>query len=161
MGARCVCLTVEERRTEDESTMTPKRFKSKIDRWLLFVLVGVMVFEVVVMSVAAAQARGPGQALVLLAVTLGIIALIGSLLLRTHYDVDGTTLRIVSGPFCWKVPLDRIESVEATRSPLSSPALSLDRLRIRYGGKRRIMVSPADKPGFLKAIGQDLADGKG
>jgi len=141
--------------------MTPKRFKSKIDRWLLFVLIGIMVFEVVVMSVAAAQARDPGHALALLAVALGIIALIGSLLLRTHYDVDARTLRIVSGPFRWTVPLDQISSVEATRNPLSSPALSLDRLRIRYGGRRRIMVSPADKPGFLRAIGQDLADGKG
>jgi hypothetical protein len=55
------------------------------------------------------------------------------------------------------VPIDSIEKVEATRSPLSSPALSLDRLRINYG-KRRIMVSPSDRAGFLRAIGQDPRD---
>jgi hypothetical protein len=71
--------------------------------------------------------------------------------------VAGNTLRVACGPFRWKVPIDSIEKVEATRSPLSSPALSLDRLRINYG-KRRIMVSPSDRAGFLRAIGQDPRD---
>jgi hypothetical protein len=42
--------------------------------------------------------------------------------------------------------------VESTRNPASSPALSLDRLLIRYGGGSEIMVSPADKAGFMAAI---------
>ena len=139
--------------------MAPKRFKSKIDRWLLFLLVAVMVFEIVVMSIAATQATDPLEATFLIMAALAIVALLGSMLLRTHYTVDGGTLRIACGPFRWKVPIDAIEAVEPTRSPLSSPALSLDRLRIRYG-KRRIMVSPADKAGFLKAIGRDPADAR-
>jgi hypothetical protein len=134
--------------------MTPKRFKSKIDRWLLFLLAAVMVFEVVVMSLAAARAQDPGHAMFLAVTALAIVALIGSMLIGTHYTVTGDILRVACGPFRWKVPIDAIDAVEATRSPLSSPALSLDRLRIRYGGKR-IMVSPSDKTGFLRAIGQD------
>jgi hypothetical protein len=94
---------------------------------------------------------------VLVVASLAIVALIGSMLVGTHYTVAGDTLRVACGPFRWKVPIDAIQSVEATRSPLSSPALSLDRLRIHYG-KRRIMVSPSDKAGFLKAIGQDPDD---
>ncbi len=137
--------------------MTPKRFKSKIDRWLLFLLVAVMVFEVVVMVIAATQLNSPREATVLIVASLAVVALIGSMLLGTHYTVAGDTLRVACGPFRWKVPIDAIQSVEATRSPLSSPALSLDRLRIHYG-KRRIMVSPSDKAGFLKAIGQDPGD---
>lgn len=137
--------------------MTPKRFNSKIDRWLLFLLAAVMVFEVVVMSLAATRANEPGEALFLIATALAIVALIGSMLIGTHYTVTGDTLRVVCGPFRWKVPIDTIESVEATRNPLSSPALSLDRLRIHYG-KKRIMVSPSDKAGFLRAIGQDLGN---
>ena len=137
--------------------MTPKRFKSKIDRWLLFLLVAVMVFEVVVMVIAATELKSPREATVLVVASLAIVALIGSMLVGTHYTVAGDTLRVACGPFRWKVPIDAIQSVEATRSPLSSPALSLDRLRIHYG-KRRIMVSPSDKAGFLKAIGQDPGD---
>lgn len=140
--------------------MTRKRFKSKIDRWLLYLLAAVMVFEIVVMSIAAMQARDPRAAVGLVVTALLIVALIGSLLIGTHYTVDGNMLRVVSGPFRWKVPIDQIRSVQATRNPLSSPALSLDRLRIEYGKRRRIMVSPADKAGFLKAIGQELVDGK-
>lgn len=134
--------------------MASKRFKSKVDRWLLYLLIAVMVFEVVVMSVAATQADTALEA-----TTLVIVGLLGSMLIGTHYTVDGNTLRIACGPFRWKVPVDAIESVEPTRNPLSSPALSLDRLRIRYG-KRRILVSPADKVGFLRAIGQDPADAR-
>jgi hypothetical protein len=32
----------------------------------------------------------------------------------------------------------------------------MDRIRIHYGENRRVMVSPADKAGFLQAIGQEL-----
>lgn len=137
--------------------MAPKRFKSKVDRWLLFLLIAVMVFEIVVMGIAATRAAAPLEATFLIMAALAIVALLGSMLIGTHYTVDGNTLRIACGPFRWKVPIDAIEAVEATRNPLSSPALSLDRLRVRYG-KRRIIVSPADKAGFLKAIGQSPAD---
>lgn len=139
--------------------MAPKRFKSKIDRWLLYLLIAVMVFEVVVMSAAAMLAGGPLEATFLILAALLIVGLLGSMLIGTHYTVDGDTLRIACGPFRWKVPIDAIESVEPSRNPLSSPALSLDRLRIQYG-KRRILVSPADKAGFLRAIGQEPADAR-
>ena len=69
-------------------------------------------------------------------------------------------LRIVAGPFRWKILLDEITSVEETRNPLSSPALSLDRLKICYGNGRHIMISPADTAGFLKAIGQEIVAGQ-
>ena len=139
--------------------MSRKRFNSKIDRWLLYLLIAIMVFEVVVMGAAALQSSDPLAATGLVVTALLIIALIGSLLIGTHYTVDGNILRVRSGPFRWKVPIDQIESVQPTRSPLSSPALSLDRLQIRYGAGRRIMVSPADRSGFLRAIGQELGGG--
>ena len=137
--------------------MTPKRFKSKIDRWLLYLLVVVIVFEVIIMGVVAMQVDSPGEATILIVAALAIVALIGSMLIGTHYTVEGNTLRVACGLFRWKIPIDSIDRVEATRSPLSSPALSLDRLRIHYG-KRCIMVSPSDRAGFLKAIGQDPED---
>lgn len=95
--------------------------------------------------------------MLLTAVVLLLTAiLIVSILVGTHYTVDQTTLKIVSGPIRFHVSLDDINSVKATRNPLSSPALSLDRLMINYGKNRKVMVSPADKRGFLKAIGQEL-----
>ena len=54
--------------------MAPKRFKSKIDRWLLYLLIAVMVFEVVVMSAAATLADSPLEATVLIMAALLIVA---------------------------------------------------------------------------------------
>ena len=71
----------------------------------------------------------------------------------TDYRVSDGECLVRSGPFRWRIPLDDIEAVRATRNPLSSPALSLDRLEIRYAGGRKIMISPLDRAGFLAAIG--------
>lgn len=120
-------------------------------------LVLVIGIDVVVIGAVAVSGGDPLKStMIIIACLLGIV-LIASMILRTVYVVDGDVLTIWSGPFRFKIPLRQIESVRASKSPLSSPALSLDRLVIRYG-RRRIMVSPADKMGFLNAIGQDLGD---
>lgn len=89
--------------------------------------------------------------LLLLAVVLPVW-----LLMSTRYVVDHELLQIYCGPFRWKIRLDEIESLRATRNPLSSPALSLDRVMIRYRNGRRVMVSPQDKEKFADALGQQL-----
>jgi len=136
--------------------MAAKSFKSKIDRWILVLLLIVIVTQIIAIGSAAIQARDPATVTAMILLGIAVIALMVWLLLGTHYTVDRGTLKIVSGPFRWKVPIDQITSVEATKSPFSSPALSLDRIRIRYGKNRRIMISPADKAGLLRAIGHEL-----
>ncbi|MDH3350759.1 MAG: PH domain-containing protein [Gammaproteobacteria bacterium] len=138
--------------------MAAKRFNSKIDPWAKIVLVIVIVGEALAFGIAAFEAGDPLVTTGILLLGLLVTALIMWLILGTYYIVDRGTLRIVTGPFRWQVPIGQISSVEATRSPLSSPALSLDRLLIRYRKNRRIMISPADKAGFLKAIGHELVD---
>ena len=136
--------------------MAAKKFRSKVDRWILLLILVVIIVQVAAITAAVAEAGEPGMITSLILVMIGVVALMLWLLLGTHYTVDRGLIRIVSGPFRWKVPVAEITSVKATRNPLSSPALSLDRLSIRYGKRRRIMISPADKAGFLKAIGHDL-----
>ena len=70
----------------------------------------------------------------------------------THYTFVRDELIVRSGPFRWRIPLRDIKSVTPTRDMLSSPALSLDRLRIDYGKGRAVLVSPVDKDAFLQAI---------
>jgi hypothetical protein len=70
----------------------------------------------------------------------------------TRYDLSRQSLIVRSGPFRWSIPLADIKSVTPTRNPLSSPALSLDRLRIEYGQGRAIMISPSDKGAFVRAL---------
>lgn len=134
--------------------MASKRFPSKIDAWLIAAGFAGMAAAVVAIGFSLYFEPGSPATILALLLVLLVFALVASTFLYTYYEVDRDTLTVRSGPFRWRVPLDAIDSVKPTRSPLSSPALSLDRLDIRYG-KRRIMVSPADRRGFLKAIGQD------
>ncbi len=136
--------------------MARKRFRSKIDTWLLVLLVAALAIVFVSFFGAVGDGLPPGILLVFFAVVMLVGGLIVSTLVATHYTIDGDTLIVVSGPMRWRIPIAEIQKVEATKQPWSSPALSLDRLRLHYGNGRRIMISPADKKGFLKAIGQTL-----
>ena len=138
--------------------VTVKRFNSKVDRWLMMILVISLVIDIAAIVVVAMTVPDTIIAVAVSAALILTAVLIASILAGTHYTVDKTTLKIASGPIRIRVNLDEINSVIATRNPLSSPALSLDRLLINYGNNRTVMVSPADKRGFLKAIGQELEE---
>lgn len=135
--------------------MTPKRFASKVDAWILAVFVAVVVIQIIALAAAMAETGETTGILVGAAVLLLTVVLFVWLLRGTYYEVGNGTLRIVCGPFRQRIEISDITAIEPTRSPLSSPALSLDRLRIRHGKLRRILVSPADKRGFIRALGFD------
>ena len=137
--------------------MKAKRFKSKVDAWLVVLLVAAMALQLVATVHLLYTGQDAVAGTVAVVALLLVYLLIVSTLKRTWYEVDGEQLRIVCGFFRWTIPLGDIDSVETSRSPLSSPALSLDRLRIRYRGKRSILVSPADRERFVAALGQDPA----
>jgi Bacterial PH domain len=132
-----------------------ERFVSKRDAWIVAVL---WTASLVDFGVAAKLWRGDGVAPAFVAPLLlaaGLFQL--HVLYATDYTVEGDTLLVRASLFRWRISLAAIESIEPTRNPLSSPACSLDRLLIRQGGGRRVMVSPADKEGFLRAIAQRTA----
>lgn len=71
----------------------------------------------------------------------------------TRYILLDRELLIRTGPFRWRVPLEAIEEIFPTHNPLSSPACSLDRLRIRYRGSGfGVMISPEDKVAFMQDL---------
>jgi hypothetical protein len=74
------------------------------------------------------------------------------LLASTSYAFEGTTLRVRSGPFRWRIPLEQIFAVGETDSVRSAPAMSMDRLEIRFADGDRMLVSPRDKAGFLAEL---------
>jgi hypothetical protein len=135
--------------------VTPKRFASKVDGWLPGIFGIVVLIQLVALARAMAEAEKTAAILAGAATLLLTTALFIWLLRGTYYEVSGNTLRIVCGPYRQRISIGDITAVEPTRSPLSSPALSLDRLRIRHGKSRRVLVSPADKRGFVRALGFD------
>lgn len=126
-------------------------YKSKIDAWLVIVLAGA----------AAVSLYGGVEAVLadaesgwwVLAMCLGLgVALPLWLILGTGYRLESGRLQVRSGPFRWNIPVREITGVTPTRNPLSSPALSLDRLRIDYGRGKFVMISPRDRERFLHEI---------
>ena len=133
--------------------MSARQFRSKVDAWIVILFVAALIMQLVAIVMVMQEDNEPLALAVLVLTTLIVFLFVGSMFRYTYYAVEGNLLRIVCGPFRWRVPIDEIHSVERTRNPLSSPALSLDRLRISYGNDKKIMISPADQTGFLEAIG--------
>ncbi|MFN3809993.1 MAG: PH domain-containing protein [Roseateles asaccharophilus] len=126
-------------------------FRSKIDAWLLIVLLGAAILTVVAAGAAVRQASGMAVLVPVLVIAIGA-ALPIWILASTSYTVDGGTLNVRSGPFTWRIPVSSITSIKPSNSPSSGPALSLSRLRVEYGRGKSILISPADQQAFLRAI---------
>ncbi len=126
---------------------------SKVDTWLILVAALAAGASV---GVAVALLREGGVPAVVL---VPVVVLLGAglplwTLFGTRYELTPGRLRIRCGPFRWTVPLNEIRAVTPTRNPLSSPALSLDRLRIDYGRGSSVMISPRDQARFLEDMGR-------
>jgi hypothetical protein len=127
-------------------------FPSKVDRWILVLIAIPLGFSMVAVG-SAMRANPPLPAVFhLVGIEVLVLALIAATLRSTRYEVTGHEVVVRSPPFRWRIEIERIESIRPSRSPVSSPALSFDRLEIRYAGDRRILVSPRDREGFLAAV---------
>ena len=127
------------------------RYRSKVDMWI-----------VVVMGLAAAATlygcgvvlrSGETLAMAIMlpiaAFTLGLVAWV---LFGTHYTLSREELDVRSGPFRWQIPIAKIKDVKPSRSLLSAPALSTDRLEIVYGSHESVQISPRDRERFLEEL---------
>jgi hypothetical protein len=130
-------------------------FRSAVDWWFYAVTAATAV--VVALAMFPLLKSGQvGQIAVAGVTALVAVGLPLWLLASTYYRVSAGSLEVRSGPFRWTIPLNEITEVRKSRSALSSPALSLDRMEVKYGRGRSILLSPRDRGGFLKAIGQTL-----
>lgn len=123
-----------------------KTFKSKKDWWVTAIFFGtcaVMLY----LSILETHSWA------LWIITLFTTAYLINMYFCTDYTVkDGWLIVRCGFLFRSKYEIKDIRRVERTRSMLSSPALSLDRLSIKVGKYDEIVVSPADKNGFVEAL---------
>jgi hypothetical protein len=123
-------------------------FRSKVDLLLVVPLALGLLVPVVLLIRAFVTGRQGGMAtafLLLLVVTLGSFA-------RVSYSVTASDIVVRRGLLRSKMPLARVRQLRATREALAAPALSLDRIEIRTDRGMWLIVSPADKGGFVRAI---------
>ena len=117
-----------------------KMYKSKVDWWLIAVILIAFGYPIVdgILS----------EEYVLSAVFIVLLVLFYFLAKSIQYKIDGENLII------WrtKIPIQSIHKVYRTRMPLSSPALSLDRIAIVYNKYDEIFISPKEREEFIKEL---------
>ena len=131
--------------------MTDQIFLSAVDKRFLTVArvtTGAALFAVVADLYTGVSA----SSIVAIPLLLAGAALPWWVLNTTDYTVTDRSLEIRSGPFQWSISLAGITRIELTRNSASSPALSLDRLRIQYEAGAQTMISPENRRDFLAEL---------
>lgn len=122
-----------------------KLYKSEISKGLLIFIISIIVTN---MGIMLWIKSWPGLLILLL-----LAFFILHLFLNTNYRIDRKTLIIKCG-FIYrnKIEIDRIKKISSTKSILSAPALSLDRLEIFYQKYDSVVVSPENKISFIEDL---------
>lgn len=130
----------------------PKTYKSKVDLWLLILLIAAFGGPLVYMTFREPRWFGP---VVWLPLTVFVIYSVTTI----RYVIEGDVLSIKSIGFRSVIPIRSIRRIEETNSLLASPAASLERLEIVYNKYDSVLISPKDKLGFiddLKVINPEI-----
>ncbi len=131
-----------------------KRFPSKRDLWLTVLLLG---FSAFCFYTALTMHKEPVHIWVKIGGTLFFLffaVFMPVILYGISYTLTRNQL-IIQCAFLFKfsIPLSKITEVFPTHNPLSAPACSLDRLRIKYDDHWfGALISPNDKQVFMKDL---------
>lgn len=121
-------------------------FRSRVSVGLVIFLVAIFVF-----AFFTTLSAGAVPALVtLVPVVLLIVVLFASL----RYIIDGNILYVRSIPFTRGTAYDltKLKSISPSRTLLSSPALSLRRIKLDFGVGMPLIISPAAQDLFIDEI---------
>ena len=126
-------------------------YKSKLDWWIALAF-AIAFFVSLFAGLYALGAYTPNAVWDALLIGGPGVVLPPLFLFTLRYTIDGKRLIVRSGPFRWRIAISEITAISATHDPISSPALSINRLRIEYGNKKSLLVSPRDRAAFLRQI---------
>jgi hypothetical protein len=128
-------------------------YASKIDTWIAVVLA----FAPIVAIAGAITTMMAGSGVIVALGGVGFLAAIYlGLVFPMRYGMTDDALVVRHGLVRQRIALRDIIEVRPTNSPLSSPALSLDRLHIRFGEgfTKGVMISPAEKEAFTAELAE-------
>jgi len=122
-----------------------KTFRSKIGPEIVIpmglILGGMLIFMLIL---------GAWAGVIVIAVVLAFVI---HLFATTYYTIDGAKLKVRSGFLInITIHINTITKIVPTRSILSAPAVSLDRLEVFYNKYDSVIISPKDKMGFIAEL---------
>ena len=138
-------------------TKMKTEYKSRIDSWLAFVLVGAPLIVVTAGIFTLTKSVGAGIFTIIVGLIVG--GLIAALSIPCVYTLTDESLKIRSGMLEDDVPLRRIRGAEKSNSMWSAPALSLRRIKITLEDGSR-SISPKDRDGFITDLEARLANAR-
>lgn len=130
------------------------KYRSKIDHWLWILIMATMLVSVFAPIFTEPSIDGISL-LILLISTLLPSLLIWNIYTDTHYTIfdDNRTLRVKSGFIInSRYDINKITRIRNTRTWLSSPALSIDRIEITFGRYNKVIISPLHKEAFINHL---------
>ena len=138
-------------RATDESL---RWFPSKIDWWLRLLLISLPLISIGSSAVALLESGLKEAAITFVLSMVPIAAVFIGLVWPTRYAISEDSLVLRFGLLRQKIPLAKITHVRPSRLPLSSPALSLNRLLVRHGKGPLsfVLISPDDRDVFLDLL---------
>ncbi|MGM9861692.1 MAG: PH domain-containing protein [Muribaculaceae bacterium] len=130
--------------------MAVKVYKSVVSKWYLATCIGLSA------AFVASVVLCYRSLLILIIDTLccgTAIAVMLDILWHTDYTISDDNLCIRCGVlYRMKVPIADIIEISRKSTILSSPALSLKRIGIRYGRRRWVYISPQNQQDFIADI---------
>lgn len=126
--------------------MSKQTYPSRISWSLVFFLIGLLGTCMAVMVLSKAWLG--------LAILLLCALFILGFYVRTAYVVDSAgKLEVLCGLYYrQRIDIQKIKSIRKSGSPLSAPALSLDRLEIRYNERDFVLISPSRQEEFIQQL---------
>lgn len=94
----------------------------------------------------------PTARTMLFSIEASLLLLFWYLYRTTHYTFGAQALRVQCGPFKLAIPYDDVRSASPSASLMSGYAMSLQRIEIEYGRFDSVLISPADRAGFLDEL---------
>lgn len=117
-----------------------KTFRSKIDWWLILIIVGIFSYPIV----EGISTKQYGLSITM----ISILMIMFWMFSKIKYVIEETMLKV-----WWiKIDIHSIKRVYKTNNPLSSPALSLDRIAIVYNTYDEVLISPKLKKEFVDEL---------
>lgn len=117
-----------------------KVYRSKIDWWLIIIIFIVFCYPMIEGILS--------KYYVMFSVSFGVLSLVFLMFKSIKYKIDGENLQI----WWTKIDIKSIRKIYSTNNPLSSPALSLDRIAVVYNKYDEVLISPKERADFIQEL---------